>query len=43
MEVAKKLYHTIGNFAKKYWKTSHKFGILVPKTVDEAIHIEKET
>ncbi len=27
----------------KYWRTSHKFGIRVPKSVDEAYQIDKET
>ena len=27
----------------KYWRTSHKFGIRVPKSVDEAYAIDKET
>ena len=42
-DVAKKRDRIIGKIAKKYWKTSHKFGIRVPKTVDEALQIDKET
>mmetsp|Transcript_15996 Transcript_15996/g.23839 ORF Transcript_15996/g.23839 Transcript_15996/m.23839 type:complete len:1130 (+) Transcript_15996:7540-10929(+) len=42
-DVAKKRDRMIGKIAKKYVKTSHKFGIRVPKTVDEALQIDKET
>jgi hypothetical protein len=28
---------------KRYWRTTHKFGIRVPKTVEEALPINKET
>ena len=42
-DVENKRYQTIGKVSKKYWKTSHKFGIRVPKTVYEALQIEKET
>jgi hypothetical protein len=28
---------------KRYWRTTHKFGIRVPKTVEEALAINKET
>ena len=28
---------------KKYWKKTHKFGIKVPKSVDEALRIDEET
>ena len=28
---------------KRYWRTTHKFGIRVPKTVDEALAIDEET
>ena len=41
--VANKLDHIIGKFAKNYWKTYHKFGIRVPKTLAEALQIDKET
>lgn len=33
----------ISKVKTKYWRTSHKFGIRVPKTVEEAIRIDKET
>ena len=38
--VAKLLDRNIGKVDKKYWKTHHKFGMRVPKTVDEVLHIE---
>jgi hypothetical protein len=28
---------------KQYWRTTHRFGIRVPKIVEEALEIEKET
>jgi hypothetical protein len=28
---------------KRYWRTTHKFGIRVPKTVEEALSIDDET
>jgi hypothetical protein len=28
---------------KKYWKRTHKFGIKVPKSVDEALRMDEET
>jgi len=33
----------ISKVKAKYWRTSHKFGIRVPKSVDEAYRIDKET
>ena len=27
---------------KKYWRTMHKFGIRIPKTVVEALQLDKE-
>jgi hypothetical protein len=27
----------------KYWRTTHKFGIRLPKTVEEAYRIDRET
>ena len=41
-DVANKLDHIIGKVAKKYCNTSHKFRIIVPKTVDAALYIYKE-
>ena len=28
---------------KRYWRTTHKFGIGLPKTVEEALAIDEET
>ena len=33
----------ISKVKSKYWRTSHKFGIRIPKTVDEALRIDRET
>jgi hypothetical protein len=33
----------ISKVKSKYWKTSHKFGIKLPHTVDEALAIDKQT
>ena len=33
----------ISKVTAKYWRTSHKFGIKVPKTVDEAYNIDRRT
>lgn len=33
----------INKVKSKYWQTTHKFGIRLPKTVDEALRIDKET
>ena len=27
----------------RYWKTTHKFGIRIPKSVEEALQIDEET
>ena len=32
----------IANVKAKYWRTTHKFGIRVPKSVNEALAIDKE-
>ena len=42
-EVENKKYHIIGKFANKYWKTSQKFAIRLPKKVVKALQIDKET
>ena len=34
-------YRTISKVKSKYWRTSHKFGILVPKTVKESYEIDR--
>ena len=33
----------ISKVKSKYWRTTHKFGIRIPKTVDEAYRIDRET
>ena len=33
----------IGKVKSRYWSTMHKFGIQLPKTVDEALQIDKDT
>ena len=33
----------IGKVKKRYWKTSHKFGVRLPHSVQEALQIDKET
>ena len=33
----------IGKVKTKYWRTTHKFGIRIPKTVEEAYRIDAET
>ena len=35
-DVLRKLYRMISKVKAKYWITTHKFGIQVPKTIDEA-------
>ncbi|KAI2495965.1 Reverse transcriptase (RNA-dependent DNA polymerase) [Fragilaria crotonensis] len=36
-------YVTSRNGNQRYWRTTHKFGIRVPKTVEEALAIDEET
>lgn len=33
----------IGKVKSKYWRTTHKFGIRIPKTVEEAYQIDRDT
>jgi len=33
----------VGKVKSKYWKTTHKFGVRLPKTAKEALQIDKET
>jgi len=33
----------IGRVKSKYWRTTHKFGIEIPKTVEHALRIDRET
>ena len=35
-------YRIISKVKSKYWRTSHKFGILVPKTVKYAYDIDRQ-
>ena len=38
----RKINRVINKFKKKYWKTNHKFGIRVPKSVAQPLQIYKE-
>ena len=40
--VIKKRYRMINKVKKKYWRTTHKFGIKLPHSVEEALRIDKE-
>jgi hypothetical protein len=42
-KVLRKHDHIIQKVNARYWQRTHKYGILVPKTVDEALMLEKET
>lgn len=39
----KKRNRKISKVKSKYWRTTHKFGIRLPKTVEEALRIDRET
>jgi hypothetical protein len=41
--VLRKRNRIIAKVKKRYWRTTHKFGIRLPKTVEEAIQIDRET
>ena len=41
-DVLRRRNRTIAKVKAKYWRTTHKFGIRVPKSVDEALAIDKE-
>ena len=41
-DVLRSLNIIIAKLKAKYWRTTHKFGIRVPKYVDENLAIEKE-
>jgi hypothetical protein len=41
--VFKKRERIIQKLQKKYWRTEYKFGVRIPKTVDEALQIDKLT
>lgn len=40
--VIRKRNRMVNKVKKKYWRTTHKFGIRIPKTVAEALQIDKE-
>ena len=40
--VLKKKHHIISKVKSKYWTRTHKFGIKMPKTVEEAIKLDQE-
>jgi hypothetical protein len=42
-DVLRKRNHIIAKVKKRYWRITHKFGIRLPKTVEEAIRIDQET
>ena len=41
--VLRKRNRIVAKMKSRYWKTTHKFGIRVPKTVEEALAIDEET
>jgi Reverse transcriptase (RNA-dependent DNA polymerase) len=42
-DVLRKRNRIISKVKSKYWKTTHKFGVRVPKTVEEALQLDDET
>ena len=40
--VLRKRHRMINKVKKKYWRTTHKYGVRVPKTVKEALQLDKE-
>ena len=42
-DVLRKRNRIISKVKSKYWKTTHKFGIEIPKDVERALEIDKET
>ena len=42
-DVLRKRNRIISKVKSRYWKTTHKFGIQVPKTVDDALRLDEET
>jgi len=42
-EILKKKKWIITKIKTKYWCTTHKFGIKIPKLVEHALHIDYET
>ena len=43
LHVIRKRNQIINKVKSKYWRISHKFGIRLPKTVDKALQIDRET
>ena len=41
--VLRKRNRIVAKMKSRYWKTTHKFGVRVPKTVEEALAIDEET
>ena len=41
--VLRKRDRIVSKIKSKYWRTTHKFGIRLPKTAAEALQIDKET
>jgi hypothetical protein len=42
-DVLRKRKRIISKVKSKYWKTTHKFGVRIPKTVEEALQLDDET
>jgi len=42
-EIMRKKRRIIAKIKTKYWKTTHKFGIEIPKSVEHALRIDQET
>ena len=42
-DVLRKRKRIISKVKSKYWKTTHKFGVQIPKTVEEALQLDDET
>jgi hypothetical protein len=41
--ILRKCHRIIAKLKKRYWRITHKFGIRLPKTIEEAIQINRET
>jgi hypothetical protein len=42
-KVLRKRDHILHKVKSRYWQQTHKYGILVPKSVDKALWIDRET
>jgi len=42
-DVLRKRNQIIAKIKSRYWKTSHKFGIRLPHSVEEALRLDEET